>query len=112
MNPADRIRLMHMVEALRRAISFVENCRRPELDHHSMLVFALVYAIQIVGEAGHNVSQETRDQHPRIPWATIIGMRHRLVHAYADIDHDILWTAATKEAPALLAQIEQILEMD
>ena len=42
----------------------------------------------------------------------IIGMRHRLVHAYADVDHDILWTTATDAAPKLLAQVETILESD
>jgi uncharacterized protein with HEPN domain len=69
-------------------------------------------AIQIVGEAANNISQDTRDQYPQIPWSVIIGMRHRLVHAYADIDHDILWTTATEAAPKLLAQVRAILETD
>jgi len=68
-----------------------------------MLTFALVYADQIVGEAVSKVSIEFRDQHPEIPWATIIGMRHRLVHAYSDIDYDILWTTVTEAAPEPLA---------
>jgi uncharacterized protein with HEPN domain len=55
------------------------------------------------------MSIEFRDQHPEIPWATIIGMRHRLVHAYSDIDYDILWTTVTEAAPELLAQIKPLL---
>jgi len=39
-------------------------------------------------------------------------MRHRLVHAYADVDHDILWTTATEAAPQMLAQVKALLESD
>jgi uncharacterized protein with HEPN domain len=65
-----------------------------------MLVFALVHALQTAGEAAGKVSAETRDQSPEIPWASMIGMRHRLVHAYFDINLDILWTTASEAAPA------------
>ena len=77
-----------------------------------MLTFALLYALQTVGEAANNVSQEARNQLPQIPWPVIIGMRHRLVHAYADIDHDILWTTATDAAPKLLEQVNRALGSD
>jgi uncharacterized protein with HEPN domain len=40
----------------------------------------------------------------------IIGMRRRLVHAYADIGHDILWTTAAEAAPKLLAAVNSTLE--
>ncbi len=68
--------------------------------------------LQTVGEAANNVSHDTRRQSPQIPWPVIIGMRHRLVHAYADIDHDILWTTATKAAPKLLEQVNPALGLD
>lgn len=112
MKPDDRIRLTHMVEALGHAVRFVEGRNRPDLDADPMLTFALLYALQTVGEAANNISQETRDQFPQIPWPVIIGMRHRLVHAYSDIDHDILWTTAIEAAPKLLAQVDGILASD
>ena len=74
-----------------------------------MLTFALVCAVQIVGETVSKVGIEFRDQHPEIPWATIIGMRYRLVHAYSDINNDILWTTVTEAAPEPLAQIKPLL---
>ncbi len=112
MKPDDRIRLNHIVEALGHVLRFTEGRSRADLDTDPMLTFALLYAIQTVGEAANKVSQETRDQHAQVPWPVIIGMRHRLVHAYADVDHDILWTTATDAAPKLLAQVETILESD
>lgn len=112
MNPDDRIRLEHIADALGAAIGFTHGRRREELDRDKMLSFALTRAIEIVGEAASKISPETREQHPHIPWADIIGMRHRLVHAYADVDHDILWATATEAAPSLLAQVKALLEGD
>ena len=75
-----------------------------------MLTFALLYALQTVGEAAKNIGQDTRDQLPQIPWPVIVGMRHRVVHAYAEVDHDILWTTATEAAPKLLDQVNGVLQ--
>ncbi len=48
----------------------------------------------------------------RIPWQPIVGMRNRLVHAYFDIDADILWVAATQEVPALLPKLQALMSVD
>lgn len=109
MRPDDRIRLRHMADALHAAIRFTAGRQRGDLDTDRMLAFALVHAIQVVGEAAGRVTDATRDAHPRVPWAAMIGMRHRLVHAYFDIDADILWTTATEAVPALLKQIEPLV---
>jgi uncharacterized protein with HEPN domain len=109
MMPADRVRLRHVVDALTSAIRFTEGRHREDLEKDEMLTFALVYAVQIVGEAVSKISVEFRDRYPEIPWAIIISMRHRLVHAYSDVNRDILWTTVTEAAPELLAQIKSLL---
>lgn len=105
MPPEDRIRLRHMVEAARDVQAFVTGRQRAELDSNRMLLLAVVRAIEIIGEAASKVSITTREAHPELPWAAIIGMRHRLVHAYFDVDPDIVWMAATVEVPHLLTQL-------
>ncbi|HKN29245.1 MAG TPA: HepT-like ribonuclease domain-containing protein [Roseiarcus sp.] len=109
MRSEDRVRLRHIADALESVGRFVEGRRREDLDRDQMLVFALVHALQIVGEAAGKMAAETRGRHPDIPWSMIIGMRHRLVHAYFDINLDILGTTAAEAAPALLAQVQRIL---
>jgi uncharacterized protein with HEPN domain len=74
-----------------------------------MLVFALVKALEIVGEAANQVSQETREKFPNIPWPEIIGMRHRLIHAYFDINLNILWQTVKSDLPALESEIRKAL---
>ena len=109
MNPNDRVRLRHLADALDSAIRFVRGRKRGDLDIDEMLLFALVRAIEIAGEAASKVTEETRAELPELPWAAMIGMRHRLVHAYFDINRDILWTTITEAAPPLAERLRQIL---
>ena len=112
MRPDDRVRLRHIADALASALHFATGRQRADLDQDEMLAFALMHAIQIVGEAASRISEETRSQFPQIQWSAIIGMRHRLVHAYADTNRDILWTTATEAVPDLLAQVRPLLELE
>jgi uncharacterized protein with HEPN domain len=109
MNPRDRIRLQHLADALNSAIRFVRERERADLDSDEMLLFALVRAVEIAGEAANQVTADTRAQLPDLPWSSIIGMRNRLVHAYFDINRDILWTTVTEAAPKLIEQLTTIL---
>lgn len=104
----DQVRLRHMIEAAEQVRIFVAGRERPDLDTDRMLLFALVRAIEIIGEAASKVSDGTRNAHLDIPWKAIVGMRNRLIHAYFDVDADILWVAATVEVPALLLQLEAL----
>ena len=87
----DDIWLRHMLDAAHEAIEFAQGRTRVDLNGDRQLVLALVKDIEIIGEAAYRVSQTARNQLPDIPWDDIIGMRHRLVHAYFDINLDILW---------------------
>ena len=44
-----------------------------------------------------------------MPWSKMIGMRNVLVHGYFDVDTDIVWNAATRDVPALKAQVQRLL---
>jgi uncharacterized protein with HEPN domain len=98
-----------MLDAAREAITFTEGRTRADLEVDRMLVLALVKEIEIVGEAASQISQEAREQLPNIPWPDIVGMRHRLVHAYFDINLEILWQTVQSDLPPLIAELEQIL---
>jgi uncharacterized protein with HEPN domain len=109
MNPRDRIRLQHLADALNSAIRFARGRERGDLDADEMLLFALVRAVEIAGEAASQVTAETRAQLPDLPWSSIVGMRNRLVHAYFDVNRDILWTTVTEAAPPLVERLNTVL---
>jgi len=105
----DQVRLRHMLEAAREAISFARGRTRTDLDSDRMLVLSLVKDIEIVGEAAYQLNEATRVELSTVPWADIIAMRHRLVHAYFDISLDVLWQTVQKDLPPLVTMLEAIL---
>jgi uncharacterized protein with HEPN domain len=109
MRKDDQVRLRHMLDAAREAIAFTQDRTRVDLETDRMLVLALVKEIEIVGEAANQISQATREQLTGIPWADIVGMRHRLVHAYFEINLEILWQTVQGDLPPLVAELEQIV---
>ncbi|MGQ9786674.1 MAG: HepT-like ribonuclease domain-containing protein [Anaerolineae bacterium] len=98
-----------MVDAAREAVSFAQGRAREDLDTDRMLVLALVQCLAIIGEAASRITAAFQQQHPQVPWADIIGMRNRLVHAYFDVNLDILWHTIQDDLPPLIAQMEAIL---
>lgn len=109
MRKDDRVRLQHMLDAANEALTFVQGKARADLDNDRMLVLSLVRELEIIGEAASNISRETRSLSSGIPWQDITGMRNRLIHAYFDVDLDIVWSTVTKDLPVLKAELEKIL---
>ena len=73
---------------------------------------AIMKALEIIGEAATRVSGQMKAKLPDIPWPQIGGMRHHLVHAYHDIDADLLWDTATLDLLPLIAELQKVLRDD
>src|SRR5947209_8779299 len=106
---ADIVRLRHMLDAARAALGFAAGRTPDDLSDDLMFQFALVRALEVVGEAAARLSEPTRNSRPEIPWAAIVGMRNRLVHGYFDVDLEIVWRTATESLPALIVTLESLL---
>ncbi len=108
MRDEDRIRLQHMIEAAADLAQFIAGRTRADLDHDRQLLFAVVRAVEIFGEAASKITAETQTNAARIPWRQIIGMRNRLVHAYFTVDADVVWTTVTQEVPSLVPLLQAL----
>lgn len=73
------------------------------------MTLALVKDVEIIGEAAYRTAEDTRRALPEIPWEDIVGMRHRLVHAYFDINLDILWKTVQEDLPPLVRILSEAL---
>ena len=110
MNRSDHTRLSHMIEAAQDAMTFLSGKSFDELQDDRQLAFAVVRALEIVGEAASQISQELRDRHPNIKWRDIISMRNKLVHAYFDINYNIVWAAVQDDIPRLVPELHKIVD--
>jgi len=106
----DLTRLKHIRDAAKEALFFVNDRTREDLNRDRMLSLALVRLIEIVGEAANNVSEPCQTQYFKIPWRQIIGMRNRIVHAYFDVDLDIIWQVITQDLELLLIEVEKVIK--
>jgi uncharacterized protein with HEPN domain len=108
----DLIRLHHMLEAAQAAVSYAAGHGRGDLEADGMLAHALTRCLEIIGEAATQVTSSLRAKHPQIPWRDMTSMRNRLIHAYFDVNLNILWRTVTEDLPPLIANIERILAQE
>jgi uncharacterized protein with HEPN domain len=104
--PDDRVLLADMADHARRAIGACHGRRREDMETDPILAAALERFIEVIGEAASKVSPVAREQLAEIPWAEITGMRHRLIHGYASVDHDVVWTVVRHDLPLLVAALK------
>ena len=109
---SDRHRILHMVESARQAMSFVQARCRADLDTDPQLRLAVLRALEVLGEAAGRVSPAMRAAHPDIPWRLAVSTRNRLIHAYFDVNLDIVWTTATQALPDLVPKLQAILDSE
>jgi uncharacterized protein with HEPN domain len=109
MSPRDLVYVGHMLDMAKKAVNKTAGLSRDAYDADENLRLALIHLIQVTGEAGRQVSREFVDLHPEIPWADVIGMRHKLVHDYLGVDEDIVWQVVTEDLPKFVAALELIV---
>jgi uncharacterized protein with HEPN domain len=107
---ADRIRFEHMIEAAQQALGFAAARSRELLETDLMFRRAIIHCIQEIGEAAVRLTPESRALAPSIPWNQIVGMRHRLVHVYFEIDLNLVWQVVTQDLPVLVAAVAGVLD--
>ena len=110
MPPSDLVRLRHMLDAAREAVKFIAGKTAEDLKSDRVLSLALVKCIEIIGEAATKVTDETRVTYPQIPWVDIVGMRHRLIHVYFDVDLERVCDTIAVDLPPLIESLEKTID--
>lgn len=106
----DSGRIEHMIQAIDRISDFVKDKNKDEIQRDSILYYAVVKNIEIIGEAAYMLTNEFKDSHTETPWRIIIGMRHFLVHGYYEVDPDEVWNVIDKDLGPLKEQLEKYLK--
>ena len=89
-------------------MSFAAGRSREDLERNRMLVLAIVKDVEIIGEAAARTTAGMQAANPEIPWA-IIAMRNRLIHAYFDVDLQVVWDTVSDDLPHLVALLEPLV---
>jgi len=106
----DRVRLQHIQDAILEIVSYTTNISFEEFKSNSMIMFASIKQLEIIGEAANNITEHFQKIYNEIEWRTIIGLRNLLVHEYFGIDEEIVWGIIKKDIPKLQEEVKRILE--
>ena len=106
--PLEYVRDIH--DALGKAKSFTEGMEYSAFVQDERTIFAVVRALEIVGEATKNVPDELRRRFPEVPWRVMAGMRDVLIHGSFDVNTEVVWKTATERAPQVLPSVKQCIE--
>lgn len=107
----DKQRLLHILEAISEIEQYTNKVEMEAFLSNSMMRFASIKQIEIIGEAANFITAETKEKFSEIKWSQITGMRHILVHEYFGVDADLVWQVIVKDLPLLKIKIKQILDM-
>jgi uncharacterized protein with HEPN domain len=104
--------LKDILSACRKIDAIVAATNEDSFLKDEVMPAAVLHHLTVIGEAVSRLSAGLRERHPEVPWQQIIAVRHRIVHAYFDLDWQILWDAATGDIPELRQQILDILRTE
>lgn len=104
----DKIRLMHILDAIEEIESYVSHVDFDVFMENSMMRFACIKQMEIIGEASNHMSTETKEKFSNIEWSQIVGMRNVFVHEYFGIDSSLVWEIIKNDLPELKLKITLI----
>lgn len=96
--------------AMDKAESFVSGMSYEQFADDDKTVFAVVRAIEIVGEAVKHIPQDFRREFTDIPWRDMAGMRDVLIHEYFGIDLETVWKTVKEDIPKLKRPVREVLK--
>lgn len=105
----DKACLHDILAAMRSAVGFVGERTLDQYRAEELVSAAVERRIEIMGEAAKRVSMSLRDRYPDIPWRQMAGMRDLLIHAYDDVECEVVYDAVTRVIPPLIPKIEAIM---
>lgn len=106
----DKPLLIDMLQSAENVLSYTAGMDEAAFRANRQTRDAVIYNIQIIGEATSHVSDRTVHAFPDVEWGKIIRTRHRIVHDYDQIRDDIIWRVVTDYLPPLVVQLKKILE--
>jgi uncharacterized protein with HEPN domain len=97
-----------ILDAMDNAEMFLHDVSYDQFEDDLRTNFAVVRALEIIGEATKRLPMELRQEYPDIPWKNMAGMRDRIIHGYDTVDLQIVWDVVKVDIPQLKPQIQQI----
>jgi len=104
----DRVYLRHIVDAVTDIEKYTSGGEQ-DFFAEKIIQDAVIRNLEIIGEAVKNISPQTREQNPDIPWKQIAGLRDVLIHQYFGVDLETVWLVVVNRLPVFSERIQSLL---
>lgn len=98
-----------IIDAMNKAEILIEDVTFKQFESDFRINYALVRALEIIGEATKRLPESIRTQYPDVPWKGMAGMRDRIIHGYDLVDMQIVWDVVKIDIPKIKPLIKKIL---
>ncbi len=101
-----RFYLDDMIGFCEKVLAFTQGLQQLQFENDAMRFDATVRNVELIGEAARRIPDAVRLADPQVPWRMLIATRNQLIHGYAGLDNDTLWSIVETDVPALLQQLK------
>jgi uncharacterized protein with HEPN domain len=108
----DQVLVNHILGSIESVESYTAGLTKEEFLGNFMVQDAVARNIEILGEACSKISQETKEEFPKIPWRDIVAMRNILIHEYFRSDPETVWNVVQIDIPELKKLMIEILNSE
>jgi len=103
------IHIKDINKAINSIKNFTEGMNFEQFKNDDKTSSAVIRKFEIIGEASKNLPNSVKEKYPKIPWKDIAGMRDKLIHAYSEVDLNLVWKTIQKRLPELRAFLNDLL---
>jgi uncharacterized protein with HEPN domain len=102
--------LQDMLYNAEKALDFVGRMELDQFFEDEKTSYAVVRALEIIGEAARMVPDETRATIPDLQWREISAMRNKLAHEYFGVNMKVVWRTVHEDLPPLVEMLRKALK--
>jgi len=102
--------IKYIMENINEIELFVKGVTKESFLENKEKQYAIIRAIEIIGESVKNLPDSFRKEHSEIPWIKIAGMRDKLMHHYFGVNLNTVWKVIKEDLPDLKKEIKKIIK--
>jgi uncharacterized protein with HEPN domain len=102
--------LQDMLDNAEKALDFVGGMELDQFFEDEKTSYAVVRALEIIGEAARKIPEDVRANIPELQWREIVAMRNKLTHEYFGVNMKVVWRTVREDLPPLIQILQKVVK--